>query len=734
MNRWGAFVARRSRAVLALAAAIVVTAAAYGLGVFLALDNGGFDDPGSESAVAAELIADHFPEGLVDAVAIYRDPARPATDPAVEQAVTRVVAALPASAVRSAVTYYESGNPAQLGDDGHATRVFITLAGQSQDEKTASYDAIKDRLAAPGLETHVAGSWAVFDDVNEQVGGDIARAESLTMPIVFVLSLLVFGSLVAALMPTLVGGIAVLGAFAIVRLLTGLTDISVFAINVITLLGMGLAIDYALFVVARFREELAGQPDGSRASARRAIAATVATAGRTVMFSGLIVAASLGSLLVFPQGFLRSMALGGMAAVLVAMVAALTVLPALLTVLGPRIDWVGMPWRRSLHDRAISRPAGQTTGAWARLGRSVMRRPVAYLVAVGAVLLVLASPFWGARWGGVDERVLPADSPSHAASIAQADWFGGQQASAPIVLTGATAQQAQAYAARVAALPGIDQVVPGGSATIDGRPSALVTAYWTGEGQVPASQDMVRAIRDVRPEGGTTAYVTGQSAATVDMIDSVCSRLPWMGVLVAGIMLVMLFLAFGSVVLPLKAIVVGLVSISASFGVVTWIFQEGHLSSWLGFTAPGYLDATQPILMLAILFGLSMDYEVFLLSRVREEWDRSGDNEAAVAGGLQHTGAIITSAAVLLSVVIGGFATSGIVFLKMIGIGMLVAVLIDATIVRSILVPATMRLLGGRVNWWAPGPLSRVWERYGHREGPGDLPRPVRPEPVPAAS
>jgi RND superfamily putative drug exporter len=553
------------------------------------------------------------------------------------------------------------------------------------------------------------------------------------MPIVFLLSLLIFGSLVAALMPTFVGAIAVFGAFAVVRLLTGATDVSVFSINVITLLGMGLAIDYALFVVSRFREELAAQPDDSRPSVDRAVARTMATAGRTVLFSGLIVAASLASLLIFPQNFLRSMGYGGVAAVLVAMAAALTVLPALLAVLGRRIEVGRMPWRRGRRAAASTGAHATEQGTWARVAHSVMRRPVAYLLVITVALLALAAPFAGARWGSVDERVLPADMPSRVAADLQAEQFGGQAASARIVLSGADRAETRAYVQELESLKGMERVQPLATERVDGGPVTLLEATWAGNGQAEASQDLLRDIRGVDPGDGAVALVGGPTAQAVDLIDSVGDHLPWMALVVVLVMLVLLFVAFGSVVLPLKAVVMNAVSIGASFGVVTWIFQEGHLSGPLGFTSPGYLDVTQPILMLAILFGLSMDYEVFLLSRVREEWDRRADvgtdprhrNTAAVAAGVQRTGRIITSAALLLAVVIGGFATSGIVFLKMIGVGMLVAVLLDATVVRALLVPATMRLLG-RANWWAPGPLRRWWERHGHREelGTEGLPEP----------
>jgi RND superfamily putative drug exporter len=427
------------------------------------------------------------------------------------------------------------------------------------------------------------------------------------------------------------------------------------------------------------------------------------------------------------------MGYGGVAAVLVAMAAALTVLPALLAVLGRRIEVGRMPWRRGRRAAASTGAHATEQGTWARVAHSVMRRPVAYLLVITVALLALAAPFAGARWGSVDERVLPADMPSRVAADLQAEQFGGQAASARIVLSGADRAETRAYVQELESLKGMERVQPLATERVDGGPVTLLEATWAGNGQAEASQDLLRDIRGVDPGDGAVALVGGPTAQAVDLIDSVGDHLPWMALVVVLVMLVLLFVAFGSVVLPLKAVVMNAVSIGASFGVVTWIFQEGHLSGPLGFTSPGYLDVTQPILMLAILFGLSMDYEVFLLSRVREEWDRRADvgtdprhrNTAAVAAGVQRTGRIITSAALLLAVVIGGFATSGIVFLKMIGVGMLVAVLLDATVVRALLVPATMRLLG-RANWWAPGPLRRWWERHGHREelGTEGLPEP----------
>jgi|Tabmets5t2r1_1033131.scaffolds.fasta_scaffold08544_2 uncharacterized membrane protein YdfJ with MMPL/SSD domain len=708
--RWGGFVARRARLVVTAGLLLVIAAAGFGFGVFDKLQDGGFEDSSSESARAADAEQDAFGRREADLVAIYSSESMTVDDPAFEAAVRETLADLPSDSVANVVTWYDTASPALVSEDSHATQVLVSLRGDDQDELSTSADEVRPALEAEGLSTAVAGQFAVFGDVNESVSEDIARAESISMPLVLILCLIIFGSVVAALMPVGIGAIAVLGSFAIVRLLTMVTDISVFAINIITLMGMGLAIDYALFVVNRFREELAARPGEGRTGVAEAVVTTVATAGRTILFSGLTVAAALASLLIFPQGFLRSMSLGGIAAVLVAMTAALTVLPATLALLGRKIEAGRMPWRRRRSPQALVQH-----GAWARVARSVMRRPVAYAVSITVVLLALGTPFLGAAWGSVDERVLPEDAPSRVASEQLAADFGGERSTANAVVSGASVSELDQYVSDLGQVDGVSDVNVLDQTTESGEPVALVQATWSGNGQTEESQQIVQDLRGVDPPGDVDVLVGGSSAATVDLIDSVGERLPWMGLLVVIVMLVLLFLAFGSLVLPLKAVVMNAISIAASFGVVTWIFADGHLENLLGFTSTGYLDATQPILMLAILFGLSMDYEVFLLSRVREQWDATGDNTEAVAGGVQRTGGIITSAALLLAVVIGAFATSGIVFIKMIGVGMLVALLVDATIVRALLVPATMKLLG-RANWWAPGPMRRWWERHGIRE------------------
>ncbi len=556
IQRWGAMVARRATAVLVAGAAALVLSIGYGVGVFGALSDGGFDDPASESA--KELTAEQatFDGHRTDVVAIYSSPDLAVTDPAFEAAVHNVVDRLPSEAVTSVEPYYVPKGQGLMSSDGHAAMVVLSLAGTTQDTRSASYDAIKDKLAADGLTTRIGGPSAVFGDVNETVSADIARAESLTMPLVFLLSLVIFGSAVAALMPTLVGAVAVFGAFAALRLLTTVTDVSIFAINIITLIGMGLAIDYALFIVSRFREELATQPGSERQHVRAAVERTMSTAGRTVLFSGLTVAASLASLLIFPQNFLRSMGYGGVAAVLVAMTAALTILPATLAVLGPRIEAGRMPWRRSRRATLVTGSA--TASRWAAVAHSVMRRPVAYLVVIVVALGALAIPFLSATWGSVDYRVLPSSAPSHQAALVQAERFGGETSTASIVVSGAQGRQLTEYVDELAQVDGVtsaqaaEQTV---AASSGDAVQALVQVRWPGNDQSEKSQRIVDALRSVDPGAGASALVGGASAQTVDLLHSIGAHLPWMGLVVVVVMLVLLFFAFGSVVLPIKAVV-----------------------------------------------------------------------------------------------------------------------------------------------------------------------------------
>ncbi|MET7393911.1 MMPL family transporter [Dactylosporangium sp. NPDC005572] len=670
----------------------------WGTGVFARMTSGGFDDPGSQSAAARARIEAEVGRQSVDVLALYSSPEHTVDDPAFRDAVGQVVSRLQGrSEVVKAVSYYQTQSPAFVSSDRHSTYLAVQLT-EAQDAELLH--AIEPDLQAAGLTVQIGGPTAIFGDVSERVEQDIVRAEMLSMPVLLILLLFVFRGVVAAFMPLLVGVIAVLGAFVATRLLTYATDVSVFAINIITMIGLGMAIDYSLFVISRFREELAAGRD-----VPSAVRHTMTTAGRTVAVSGLTVALALASLLVFPQVFLKSMGFGGMAAVLVAMLAALTVLPALLAVLGPRVN----AWRLPLPVRVKSR--------WGGIARAVMRRPIWIIAGTLVVLGVLASPFTRAQFGAADERVLPAGTESRVVNETLArDFSGGGTSSLEVLVSGGGQGAADAVAAQLRQI----RPITGVEASAARGDSTLLTATFSGNGSDEAARELAERVREVK-QPGSELSVAGSAPEVVDMLDSLAAGLPVMGLLAGLSTIVLLFLAFGSVLLPIKAVFMNLVSIGASFGAVVWVFQDGHLSGLLGFTSTGDLEASQLILMLAILFGLSTDYEVFLLSRVREEWDRTGDNGTAVVSGLERTGGIITSAALLLVIVVGGFATGGISFIKMLGVGMVVAILVDATIVRALLVPATMRLLG-RANWWAPGPLARLYRRYGIRES--DAPSP----------
>src|SRR5713101_6527037 len=717
---WGRFVYRRRRIVLVIAGLGVIFAAVWGTGVFGALKTaGGFTDPGSQSQRAADLAARAFGRDTADVVVLYRSPALTVHDAAYRTAVTQTLAALPRDRVTSTATYWSTGSAQFASQDGHQTYAVLRLAGADDAARIKSFDAVKNKLSVPGLTELAGGQIPTEQAINKQVTADIGRAETISMPVLLILLLVIFGSLAAASLPLAIGGIGILGSFTALRLLTLGTDVSIYSINITTILGLGLGIDYGLFMVARFREELRRQPTVDAALAR-----TVATAGRTVAVSGITVAVALASLMLFPETFLRSMGYGGVATVLVDMLAALTVMPALLAVLGHRVNALRIR-------RSVRAPGGDETsadeagGAWHRIAHSVMRRPVAYVVVIVIALLALGSPFRHIAWGGTDARALPASAAPHVVQEALSRDFPANS-TAPIEAiaqfgapaTGPAQQAALAgYVGRLAHVPGVT------SAQVTGVHGdvARVDLRYAPDSVSVAARAIVTQVRSVPGPAGAHVLVGGGTAQLVDELASLGRTLPWMALVVCLATFVLLFLAFGSVVLPVKAIVMNALSLSATFGVIVWIFQEGHLSGLLRFTATGTIDPTMPILMLAIIFGLSMDYEVFLLSRIRERYDLTGDNTASVADGLQRTGGIITSLALLLVIVVGAFSASGITFIKLMGVGMIVALVIDATVVRVLLVPATMRLLG-RANWWAPRPLRRFYARYGIREDSGAQP------------
>jgi trehalose monomycolate/heme transporter len=706
---WGRTVHRHRWLVLVIALIAIAAGAAWGTGVFRALQPGGaIDTPGSQSDHASQ-VSDRAFGGEGDVVVLYRSPDRTVGDPAYRAAVNRSLAELPRGYVTAQTTYWSAGPAAAqfVSKDGHSTYATLSLAGSSDPQKQKSYDAISSHLSAPGLSTRAGGTIPTEEAISKQVSKDIGRAEGLSMPVLLILLAVIFGSLAAASLPLAIGGIGILGSFTVLRLLTLVTGVSIFSINITTILGLGLAIDYGLFMVGRFREELRrGHGTGD------AVARTMATAGRTVAVSGVTVAVALASLTLFPQVFLRSMGFGGVATVAVDMIAALTVMPALLSVLGPRVNALRIR-------RGFQRAPAPGRGAWYRIAQSVMRRPVLYVSVIVVVLLALGAPFLHINWGGTDARTLPAgaavrqvtetlnrDFPANATSPIEAIVQMPGSVTAPGQRTALSG-----YEQRLSQLPG----VTGAQVTGANGSVARIDLRYQGDPVSAHARGIVQQVRDVQPPPGSRAYIGGSTAQMSDELSSIGSRLPWMALIVGVSTFVLLFLAFGSFVLPVKAIAMNVLSLSAAFGAVVWIFQWGHLSGLLGFTPTGTIDPTMPILMLAIIFGLSMDYEVFLLSRIREQHDLGEGNRAAVAAGLQRTGGIITSAALLLVVVIAAFSTSGITFIKLAGVGMAIALVIDASVVRVLLVPATMRLLG-RANWWAPGPLRRLYARYGIHE------------------
>jgi uncharacterized membrane protein YdfJ with MMPL/SSD domain len=525
----------------------------------------------------------------------------------------------------------------------------------------------------------------------------------VSLPIVLVLLLFVFGSLVAAALPVLVGGAAVLGSLGILHAIALHHEVNSFAVNVASLLGLGMAIDYGLFTVSRFREE----HRAGRAPAD-AVRRTVATAGRTVAFSATLLAIALAGLLLFPQGFLKSLAYGGLAAVALAATLSLTLLPALLAVLGPRVDRLPVRLRR--------RAARESGAGWTRLAGLVLRRPVLVAVPLLAALLVLAAPVRGVQFGETDERALPAADPARQALEAlKADFPALSSTGVDVVLRGAggapDAAAVRAFSSAVQKVPGVAAVNPAGA----GRDVRVLTATLTDRDPFSASaRDAVRGIRALPAPAAIEVLVGGTTARNVDGLDATADRLPLMIGLLVGATLLLMFLAFGSILLPIKAVLLSALSLCATFGALVWIFQNGHGAGILGVT-PAPPEVGIVVLMAAVVFGLSTDYEVFLLSRMVEARTRGASTAEAVTTGLSRTGRVISAAALLLIVVTGAFALSSVTTMRFVGVGMIIALVLDATLVRMLLVPALIGLLGDAA-WWAPGPLRRLQQRAGLAE------------------
>lgn len=705
---WTRVVTARPGLTLLLALFFTALAVVAGSGVADRLSGGGWEAPHSQSSYATAALQKHFPASQPNLVLLVSGRGAGVDAPAVAsagRALARRLAAEPS--VAGVTSYWDTGAPALRSKSG--TEALVSARIRGGDDAVAA--AVKDlapryRGRQGAVEVRIGGLAAVRDELQTTIQQDLVRAEMIALPITLVLLVMVFGSAVAALLPLGIGIVAILGTSAVLRGITEFTTVSVFAQNLTTALGLGLAIDYALFIVRRFREELAtgGEP-------RTAVAATLRTAGRTVLFSALTVAASLAAMLLFPQYFLRSFAYAGIAVVLLAAGAALAVLPAALVLLGHRVNALDLR-------RVVRRsPPAQPGAAYARLTRLVMRR--APLFAVGAVtaLLLLGLPFLRVQFGTADDRQLPAGAESHAVQDEIRHQFPGSPSGAITVLAeGAPSRAALAdYTHRLSQLPSVVRVDgPVGDA---GGHAAYVTVLPKGEAIDASSQRLVGAIRTV--PAPFKASVTGEAAQLVDTEHAIGERLPWAAALIAVVTLILVFLLTGSVLIPVQAVLLNALSLTAMFGAVVWVFQDGHLSRLLEFTATGSIETTLPVLMFCVAFGLSMDYGVFLLSRIKEEHDRTGDRHGAVVFGVQRTGGLITSAAVILAVVMVAIGTSRVANTKMLGLGIALAVLMDAMVVRTLLVPAVMRL-SGRATWWAPGPLRRFHERFGISEGGGE--------------
>jgi RND superfamily putative drug exporter len=700
---------RRVPVVLAWVLLLAVGLAAGGQ-VFGRLGTGSGLRDDAESVVVGDLLsrvagAGSSMTGLLDG--------RPADDPAFRAEVDRAVHDLEAmDGVAKVTGPVVQGRevPGLVAGDRRAVLVRVEL----ETDLRGRYDQVVDRVggrlrAVDAPRVLVGGDDLAREAFQEQAQRDLERGETLAMPVMLVLLFLVFRGIVAAVTPLVVAAVAVAGALLILLGVSQVADISAYSVNVITMLGLGLAVDYSLLVISRFREERAGGLEIPGAIER-----TLATAGRTVAFSGLTVAAALCGLLAFAEPFLRSLAWGGIGVVLVAMVAALTLVPALLGLWGRRIR----PGRGSVPSPPEHGAAPSDHGVFFRLSRLVQRAAPAIVVGVAALLILLALPFRHARLENSGLESLPRSSESRQLFEAVGDRFpGGGTDPVTVVVQSAPGNPPVAdYLRRVGALPGVARAEP----RPDTPPTVTVldvVPQGTSEG--PVATRLVERIRDLeRPAPGG---VTGPAAFLVDYRESLADRLPYALGLIGLATFVLLFLMTGSVVVPVKAIVMCVLSLGASFGALVWVFQEGHLSGLLGFDAPGMVDITVPLLIFVFAFGLSMDYEVFLLSRIKEAWDQTGDNDLAVALGLQRTGRIVTSAAALIVVVFLGFAAGELLTIKEVGVGMAIAVLLDATVVRMLLVPATMKLMG-RWNWWAPPALRRFHDRHGLAE-----PRPPGP-------
>lgn len=693
-EKLGHSIARRSKAIFLLAITAVLVFGTLGTQVFSRFDSGGYSDPNSDSAKVWEYLEDTF--GVKDpAVVIALESSAGSVDTeATVAAATALENELRAEpSAENVISYWSAGrSPAFKSTDGSAAYMFIYLKSEDFTEIDSLGGYYQDKYEGEYQDQRirVSGGAVFANAINGRIQDDLKLSEAISIPITFILLVLVFGALVASAMPLIIGVTAILGTFFGLYLLTLITDVSIFALNLTTGLGLGLGIDYALLIVNRFREEL------HRGLSREdAIVNTMRSAGKTVFYSGLTVVLTLIALTFFPMNFLKSMGYAGAIVVSLAVVGALIPLPALLMMLGEKVN-KGVVRRSGLNPKK--------DGGWARLSRFVMRRPVP-VVAFSLLLLgLMIAPLTNVKFSQVDSRVLPASDPAYQASAFIQEKFPGQEGNPIEVIFPAGASNATAVNTYATQIGQVSEIVRVGAPEVKGEAVRIVAVHSMAP-RTPEAQALINEIRAI--ESPLEVLVGGVAADYADTQDAIAEMLPWVLLWITITVLILLFLFTGSILLPIKAIVLNFLSLAATIGVLTWVFIDGNLNFLTGdFINTGALDTSTLVLVAVVAFGLSMDYEVFLLSRIKEEHDAGRSNIESVALGLQKSARIITAAAMILAVVFAAFIISGVTSIKTMGFGIAFAILLDATLVRAFLVPGLMRLFGDW-NWWAPKALQR---------------------------
>ncbi|HZU45646.1 MAG TPA: MMPL family transporter [Mycobacterium sp.] len=725
------------RRIIGVAALVVLAAAIFGIPVTKSLSAGGFQDPTSESAQAIQMMTDKFGQSDQKLLIEVTAPAG-ADSPEARRAGTDIVGALQRSPyvfnVSSAWTSPPQAAAGLVTKNGKSGLIVANLkGGENNAQKYAKTlaDEVHGLSIPDGVTVRAGGVAMVYAQINQQNERDLLLMESIAIPLSFVVLVWVFGGLLAAALPVALGGLAIVGSMSVLRLISFTTDVSTYALNLSTAMGLALAIDYTLLIISRYRDEL-----GDGAAPDQALIRTMATAGRTVLFSATTVALSMAVMVLFPMYFLKSFAYAGIATVAFVAVSAIVVTPAAIALLGPRLDALdARRLARRMLRRAdpVHKPVQQQF--WYRSTKFVMRHAVPIGSAVVALLMVFGIPFLGVKWGFPDDRVLPRSASAHQVGDQLRNDFADDSAMAvPIVVPdarGVRPADLERYAADLSRVPDVSAVTaPTGTFIAGNRvgPPAAPTGFADGSAFVTvastaplfsqASNTQLDRLHAVMGPAGRSVQMGGLAQINHDSVKALETRLPLVLGLIAVISFVLLFLLTGSVVLPLKALVLNVLSLTAAFGALAWIFQDGHLGA-LGTTPSGTLEVNMPLLMFCVAFGLSMDYEVFLVSRIREYWlesDRTrAGNDESVALGVARTGRVITAAALVMSISFAGLIAAQVSFMRMFGVGLTLAVLVDATLVRTVLVPAFMHIVG-RWNWWAPRPLMWLHERFGLSE------------------